>query len=702
LSKKTDNEECKKAHDEFIPERFLQGLRITCVPKPPPANKIANYGLKIEDRRFKPFPLPEIEEIYDNDDNVIGTKFRDHTQEEEHKLLKELYEYRTKGFWFYNRDRLEYLTGDHWYYLNVIKIKIIKKSNGTLKKVSGLPNWNDADRNFYYFWREVEMHHFQFGVILVSGRRSGKTSKAISILLNAATSTVDADCGLQAQNGKMAASIFSRLVRTWQNLPEHEFFFPMHVGDDNPKTTLDLRPPKKRSSKTRVNVKQKALFSKIDYRSTTSHAYDGEGLHRMFLDEASKIDGCDVNELINVIRETLAEGSRASGKMLITSTAENIGGKTLKQFEELVTNSDPSKTNDLGQTSSGFMFYFMSATKAYRHDPEDGNLPEHLTKATLDDWGYSDEEAARNVILALRKGKSGNRLIEFIRKYPLDVSEAFTYGVTDSPFDVVKLNQQKAHNHDIKRFQDPIIRGNFEWDGGVRFTKVVFHPRPDGKWLVQNLLKPESTNQSTNSMKGKTPTRFECITGIDSFDHDQTEETTESKFSKGAGVTLCHSGGYYSRPTFVCIYLNRPPKAEIFYEDMLKQSIFYSSPAMIENQKPTILSFWKKNGYGGYIMKDPLNAKSKTDGISTRSDTTRLEMDNKIMAHIYDNVGRIDESTMGNCFFDDLIKDWKEFNPQKRTKYDLSIASGLALLGTLKPVQESSIWSLDDWIPKPS
>ena len=101
-------------------------------------------------------------------------------------------------------------------------------------------------------------------------------------------------------------------------------------------------------------------------------------------------------------------------------------------------------------------------------------------------------------------------------------------------------------------------------------------------------------------------------------------------------------------------------------------------------------------------MKDPLNAKSKTDGISTRSDTTRLEMDNKIMAHIYDNVGRIDESTMGNCFFDDLIKDWKEFNPQKRTKYDLSIASGLALLGTLKPVQESSIWSLDDWIPKPS
>lgn len=688
-------DECKEAYDNFNRERIIGEVEIKCIPEPPPYNKIDNYALSKDERIFKKTPLPEIEYLEDDEGNIIGTKFEGLDEKEEYEFLKKLYKYRTEGYWFYNRDRLEYITGEHWYYLNVIKIDVVRKIGKIKKKVKDTPNFVDSDRNFFLVWQQVRENPYAYGLINVTGRRDGKSSRGLSMGVNAVTGNKGVNCGLQAQNAGMASSLFQRAVRMWQQLPEHEFFFPMHSGDDNPKTKLDLRPPKKRSSKTRVNIKREALYSWFDWRSTTEHAYDGEGLFYYMLDEASKIENCDVNELVNVVRETLADGSYAIGKMLITSTAENIGGKTLKQFEELWQNSNPLKTNAVGQTATGLIRYFKPASMGYRHDPEDGNLPQELQKPTIDKWGYSDEETARKVILALRKGKSGNRLIEFIRKYPLDVSEAFTYGVSESPFDTVKLNQQKAYNHDLKRFQDPIVRGNFEWKHGVRFGEVEFRPREDGRWLVQGFLSDEDTNCMVQHFDGKKPARGYCITGIDSFDHEKTED---NKFSKGAGVTLCVSNKYYARPTFVCIYNNRPPTPEMFYEDMLKQSIFYSSTAVIENQKPSIIRQWKKWGYGGFIAKDPLNPKSKTDGVSTRSEDTSNEMTNLNMNFIYDNVGHLDEAgSVGNCYFDELIEDWLQFNPQKRTKYDLSIASQLALLGTLRPREDNQTWTLDDW-----
>ena len=36
---------------------------------------------------------------------------------------------------------------------------------------------------------------------------------------------------------------------------------------------------------------------------------------------------------------------------------------------------------------------------------------------------------------------------------------------------------------------------------------------------------------------------------------------------------------------FVCEYICRPPKADIFYEDMIKQCVFYGCPILIENNR---------------------------------------------------------------------------------------------------------------------
>ena len=60
-------------------------------------------------------------------------------------------------------------------------------------------------------------------------------------------------------------------------------------------------------------------------------------------------------------------------------------------------------------------------------------------------------------------------------------------------------------------------------------------------------------------------------------------------------------------------------------------------------------------------------------------------MADAIQAYIYDNVG-INPLTneIGNCFFKDLLLDWSQFDIENRTKYDATIASGMALLAAQK------------------
>ena len=56
---------------------------------------------------------------------------------------------------------------------------------------------------------------------------------------------------------------------------------------------------------------------------------------------------------------------------------------------------------------------------------------------------------------------------------------------------------------------------------------------------------------------------------------------------------------------FVCEYINRPPKAEIFYEDMIKMCVFYGCQILVENNKVGILKYFENRGYYEYLMDRP-------------------------------------------------------------------------------------------------
>ena len=676
--------QCHAAYNQFKREREIQGLDIKCIPEPPPIEQIDGYGKSIDERIFKRIHIPEVEFKLDEHGDVIYSYFKDMDDEYEQEVfIPMLMEKRTEGHFFFCRDQLEYITGDHWYYLNVAKIPVVKTIKGIRRRVSDHPFFVDADRDFFLYWRQAEIASGCFGIIFTASRRVGKTFKGLSILMNNATMIPEALCGIQAQNGNMAGSIFKRLVKMWRKLNRHWLFYPAHKGNSDPKDALEFTQPSRRSTKIQYFNYEDTLESKIDFRSTTENAYDSEGVWRLYIDEASKMENCNIMDLYNIVREVLADGSTALGKMLITSTAENLGGKTLKQYETLWKESDIKTMDAFGTTKSGLYRYFQPATRGYRHSSkEDGSIPKELNKPTIDKWGYSDEETARKVLMYLRENKSGDSLIHFIRKYPLNSKEAFMYAEVVSPLDINRINHHIVFNEEIESLRKITVRGELDWLHGVPDTEVVWIPKEDGMWEMFMLPDEEDRNKFSSVGNSRTPAVDLFVSSCDPFSHKIVQD--EKRMSMAGSHVMTVSGGKYPNRTFVMQYHGRRSDPNDFFEDMIKQCVFYSCKILPENQKYEIINYFSKRGYAGYIERNPLNEKKEELGISTRGEDTRTQMVNGLSSYVKQEVGQQADGSYKDQPFQRLLEDWRDFEPENWTKYDLTVSSMICIIMNLK------------------
>ena len=77
--------------------------------------------------------------------------------------------------------------------------------------------------------------------------------------------------------------------------------------------------------------------------------------------------------------------------------------------------------------------------------------------------------------------------------------------------------------------------------------------------------------------------------------------------------------------------------------------------------------------------------KSKTKGIPSNSQDVIQAHAHAIESYIHNHVG-INRETgdVGNMYFNNTLEDWIGYKIDKRTKFDLTISSGLALLAAQK------------------
>ena len=651
------------------------------LPKKPGKKEILFSDKKKADQRWQRIPMP---------DDLVKIRSMDEWAEQpkEFRLrynayIEKEFERRRNGVWFMNNGEPTYITGRHYMMLQWSKIDI------------GYAYYLEFQRRLFLHFSACEFDPRSLGQIYTKCRRSGYTNISSTILVDEGTQVKEKLLGVQSKTGKDAQeNIFmKKIVPVFRSYPF--FFKPIQDGTTNPRMELAFREPSKRiTKKNKTSNVGEALDTVINWKNTTNNAYDGEKLHILYLDEAGKWEKpTDIREAWRIERTCLIVGRRVVGKALVGSTV-NPMDKGGKEFRDMYHDSDPGNRNSNGRTKTGLYKIFVPAYEALEgfFDKYGNPIIENPEKPVETIEGDFVKIGAKTFLKNERDALRQDvyELNEVIRQFPFTEDEAFRDSTKTSTFNIGKIYEQIEHNQDL--YPNPVIRGNFMWKDGKMDTEVLFHPDSTGRWYVSWMPKPQDRNSQKEVYGKRTPANTHIgVGGVDSYDLDAT---VDGRGSKGA----CHLYNKFNMAApsnlFVAEYASRPPMAKIFYEDVLMASVFYGYQLLIENNKYGIARYFESRGYDNYLMDRPEHLKtssvaSKTKGIPSNSQDVIQSHAQAIESYIHTHVG-VNEQTgeMGKMYLNRTLEDWIGFRVDNRTKYDLTISSGLALLAAQKFKEE--------------
>lgn len=668
----------------------IGGLDIQ-LPKTPSKKEILFHDRKPAMQMWERLPVPiEMQRIRSMDEwyempSDFKKRFSPYIEKE--------FERRRNGLWFYNNGEPIYITGRHYMMLQWSKMDI------------GYASYLEFQRRLFIHFAACESDPRSIGQMYTKCRRSGYTNMSAAILVDEGTQVKDKLLGIQSKTGKDAQeNIFmKKVVPMFRSYPF--FFKPIQDGTTNPRMELAFREPSKRiTKKNKTSNKGEALNTVINWKNTTNNAYDGEKLHILYLDEAGKWERpTDIREAWRIEKTCLIVGRKIIGKALVGSTV-NPMDKGGNQYKEIWRDSDPEDRNANGRTKTGLYRLFIPAYEALegffdKHGNPIVDDPEKPVQTI--DGDYVDIGAKtylKNERDALKN--DARELNEFIRQFPFTIDEAMRDSIEGSTFNIGKIYEQIQYNQEL--YPHPVVRGNFSWKDGAKDKEVMFNPNPQGRWRIAWLPKPEMQNKYVIKYNKRHPANDHIgVGGVDSYDLDST---TDNRGSKGA----CHLYNKFnmSAPAnmFVAEYASRPPLARIFYEDILMAAVFYGYPLLIENNKYGIVRHFESRGYEEYVMKRPEHLKApnaavnvKTRGIPSNSVDVIQSHAQAIESYVEEHVGINSETgEMGKMYFERTLEDWIGYKIDNRTKFDLTISSGLALLAAQKFKEEKKVSSFDD------
>ena len=672
------------SHGEVIE---LHGLLVV-LPKQPPKKEILFYEFPKREQKWSRLSVPkELEKIRSMDEWMEKSpEFRAMFS----PYIEEEYKRRRNGVWFYNNGEPTYITGRHYMFLQWSKIDI------------GYPHFLQFQREIFLHFAACEADERCIGQLYTKCRRSGYTNICTAILVDEGTQVKDKTIGIQSKTGKDAQeNIFmKKVVQIFTNYPF--FFKPIQDGTTNPRVELAFREPSKRITKNNKSTYAgDALNTIINWKNTTNNAYDGEKLHMLYLDEAGKWeDPSDIREAWRIERTCLIVGKNVVGKALVGSTVNPMqnGGEEYKKLWE---DSNPFERNANGRTKSGLYKIFVPAYDALEgffdvYGNPIAETPEEPVE-TLD--GGTTAIGAKDFLRNERDSMKhdSSEMNEIVRQFPFNEDEAFRDSVSGSIFNVGKIYEQIEHNQEL--YPHPVVQGNFVWE--EKDKKVVFSPNVNGRFRVC-WMPPNDERNVMKEYQGKRVPPFSDYGcgGVDSYDIDATVDGRGSK-----GALHMYNKFSMNRPSnmFVVEYASRPDMAKIFYEDVLMCAFFYGYPLLIENNKYGIVRYFEQRGYDGYIMDRPehlkisgSNTSVKTKGIPSNSQDIIHAHAQAIESYVHNHVGiNYETGEMGKMYFDRTLEDWIGFKIDKRTKFDLTISSGLALLAAQK-AKEKPVVSFED------
>jgi hypothetical protein len=705
----------------------LQVFKIR-LPQPPDWGLIDGFGLPAFDQVFKHEQIPERLKILESD--IRRKRLRDRSRKESRFLferfvnedvwfelennskdfqyeiswIKRMWYYREFGKWIFINGKITYLPNWFWFFLNWFPLEGVKEHDGR-------PSYRDRDRQWFiaqqYAATTTEAPVYDrsgeiilladgtpkmqnmgartvFGTNVLKHRRAGDTSKALSIILNTASSFYEHYNGIQGNKESTAEGIYKeKLLFAFKKMP---FFFLPDMPNFNHASELVFRSPEFRGG----------LNSKIDYATTAlRHFYDGKKLTYIFSDEVGKTIGESVDRRHEVLKRCIAPGVKIQGFMMNASTVDEMELTSAKEFEKLSRASHFDNRMPNGQTQSGLLNLYWPSYTSYEgfidrfgmpiiNEPTKDQVP-YMGRIVRNEKGriMGCREYLEHIEDNLRKSGDLMRLTEFQRQNPKSWKECWANVGKNFFFNTNILRARISYLSTLRDVK--IVRGDFVWTAGFGSNVEFIENEATGKFIKSMDIEPARRSQWIWNGAFKRPVYNDIF--ISSADPFRLEKTEGYRMSDGSGATLyMHDPNIdtenidirdYKTNRFVCTYLNRPPTKDEYCEDMLKCCIYWGSLMFAENNIDIINDYFLRKGYKGYLLYniDPESGRKKQNaGFSTSGPTIKKKLFNLVSDWINLHGHR--------CDHPEILDEMLEIEgPDDMTNHDLFVAVAGCLLG---------------------
>jgi hypothetical protein len=716
----------------------LTPIRIS-LPKPPKLELIDGYGLKSEEQFWRRPQMPEklvalksrvekeLQEGVNKGERVTGYKILDaiwseiennvSEYEEEIKFIKIQWWHRINGYFFYNFGKPTYICGWHYFYLTWWKIE-----------ARIYPEFRDRDRKNFLFWwyskntkeafkyydkdgyatlnengeyETVEMpSRVCYGDAQPKNRRGGTTNMSQSCQYEDTSRMIGALAAMFSVTETSASALFQRkTVKSWAVMPF--FFLPTWAGYFNESSAISFKNPKNIILGDQLN-------STISYaKSAFGAEYDGERLSFAIFDESGKCVECDVTERWDVHKQgmAVADGADIIGFCLHPSTVEEMDDMGGAHYQNLIYASNFYQRNPVtGQTKSGLFRIFFPG-----YEGLEGFIGKHGESIIDEPTEYQIKngfkykhgskkhlQSNRDMLLNSKDPKDQIKYRRLVVKFPFTLDECFKLTIGSTSWDIDILDKRLA---ELRRIKEPFIRGDFAWENGVKFGRVIFIPKIEGKFEVSLILPDSESNQKVRVtiVDPVTGDYKECwspkyvkkgIVGSDAFKFkgDKLQAIETGSYQSDGGIVARQLRDYNIDPSdkniFECktprniaAYRNRPLSDE-YNEDVLMCAIYYGYKIYPETNAGTLWEFCVKHGYDEYLLYDidPATGKYKSRPGCYQMEKSKETMWTLIQNYVSREAYRENHATI----LTELSK-LKQFADLNRL--DLAAAFGCCLLG---------------------
>ena len=662
-------------------------------PLLPEKEQILNYEKTPKNQKWKRDEIP----IGLNEDNWSSVKHEDY--------VDEMHRRRLEGVWIYIKGKPIYIPGTYYFGLQWIR------------EEHQYPRFRVIQNELMIFWEACKADNRCYGMQYVKNRRFGATMLGIIEFLESGTITSNKILGMLSKKGKDAKKIFIRLVRAFKRLPP--FFIPEVDGNTTPKTELVFAKPSRKRKKDESMVIEESLETEISWHNTEINAMDGEKIFRSILDESAKFPkDVPFDDYWYVVKTSHRVGRVIAGKSFVISTVNDLD-KGGREFKTIFDQSDVSQRNANGQTKSGLYRVFIPAKYGlegfydeYGFSIVDDPVPGVSIKTDSGDYIGSKHQVKNGSINYLKAELEGlkddpAKYNEHLRQFPDTIRDAFRESADECDFDLMRLLEQINHNEfelDDNEYGNNLIeRGNFHWKDGIQDTEVIWRADLEkGRFYMRKDCHPPIEYRNKKEMKmihgvlAYAPANEHIgAGGVDPYNRSKTVD------GRGSNGTIAFSTKYNTGPfpnnAFILEYIDRPPKVELFYEDVIMSMVYLSMPILPELSSEKFSQFLVDRKYRHFILNNPFklwkdlsDTEKEFGGVPPQDSKIGLQQFYAIEAYIVDHVGVARDASnrpigsMGEMPFNRTLIQWKEVDPDKRTKYDAYISSSLSILGNQK------------------